>query len=73
MALLKKRKLKLFSLFVVKMRKQNHHQMMNKLENYCLQMYEDMNLLKKPLKPKSINLRKKNSMSLIIKIIHFSA
>lgn len=35
---------------------------MNKLENYCLQMYEDMNLLKKPLKPKSINLRKKNSM-----------
>lgn len=47
--------------------------MINKLENYCLQMYEDMNLLKKPLKPKSINLRKKNSMSLIIKIIHFSA
>lgn len=33
--------------------------MMNKLENYCLQMYEDMNLLKKPLKPKSINLREK--------------
>lgn len=45
--------------------------MMNKLENYCLQMYEDMNLLKKPLKPKSINLRKKNSMSLIIKSFIF--
>lgn len=47
--------------------------MINKLENYCLQMYEDMNLLKKPLKPKSINLREKKFHEFNHQIIHFSA